>query len=47
MLRYTAELPVIMQAGRWATPVMVARYTPRLTARSSAAVQIANRRAQF
>jgi site-specific recombinase XerD len=47
MVRYGAELPAIMQAGRWATPVMVARYTRRLTARRSAAVQIANRRAQF
>jgi site-specific recombinase XerD len=47
MVRYGAELPAIMQAGRWATPVMVARYTRRLTARRSAAVQIADRRAQF
>lgn len=47
MVRYGAELPAIMQAGRWATPVMVARYTRRLTARRSAAVQIADRRPQF
>jgi len=47
MVRYGAELPAIMQAGRWATPVMVARYTRRLSARRSAAVQIADRRAQF
>jgi len=47
MVRYGAELPAIMQAGRWATPVMVARYTRRLTARRSAAVQIADRRTQF
>ena len=47
MVRYGAELPAIMQAGRWATPVMVARYTRRLTARRSAAVQIADKRAQF
>ena len=47
MVRFGAELPAIMQAGRWATPVMVARYTRRLTARRSAAVQIADRRAQF
>ena len=33
MVRYGAELPAIMQAGRCATPVMVARYTRRLTAR--------------
>ncbi len=42
MVRYAAELPATMQAGRWATPVMVARYTRRLTARRSAAVQIAD-----
>ena len=47
MVRYGAELPAIMQAGRWATPVMVARYTRRLTARRSAAVWIADRRTQF
>ena len=47
MVRFGAELPAIMQAGRWATPVMVARYTRRLTARRSAAAQIADRRTQF
>ncbi len=47
MVRYGDELPAIMQAGRWATPVMVARYTRRLTARRSAAVQIADKRTQF
>ena len=44
MIRYGAELRAIMQAGRWATPVMVARYTRRLIARRRAAVQIADRR---
>jgi integrase len=47
MIRYGAELPAVMQAGRWKTPEMVARYTRRLTARRSAAVQIADKRAQF
>jgi len=47
MVRYGAELPAIMQAGRWATPVMVGRYTKRLTARLSAAVKIAGDREQF
>jgi integrase len=47
MVRYGAELPAIMQAGRWKTPVMVARYTRRLTARQGAAMQIADKRAQF
>jgi hypothetical protein len=46
-IRFGAELPGVMQAGRWNTPVMVARYTQRLTARRSAAVQIADRRKQF
>jgi hypothetical protein len=36
IVRFGAELPAIMQAGRWATPVMVARYTRRLIARRSA-----------
>jgi integrase len=47
MVRYGAELPAIMQAGRWATPVMVARYTRRLSARRGAAAQIADKRAPF
>jgi integrase len=47
MVRFGAELPAIMQAGRWKTPVMVARYTQRLTARLSAAVKIAGDREQF
>jgi len=46
-IRYGAELPAVMQAGRWRTPEMVARYTRRLSARRSAAVQIADRRVQF
>ena len=47
LVRLGAELPAVMQAGRWSTPVMVARYTRRLTARRSASVQIADRRVQF
>jgi len=47
MVRYGDELPAIMQAGRWATPVMVARYTRRPMAHRSAAVQIVDRCAQF
>lgn len=46
-IRYGAELPAVMQAGRWRTPEMVARYTRRLSARRGAAVQIADRRVQF
>ena len=47
MIRFGAELPGVMQAGRWKTPVMVARYTQRLTIRHGAAAQIATKRAQF
>jgi integrase len=46
-IRYGAELPAVMQAGRWKTPEMVGRYTRRLSARRGAAVQIADRRVQF
>lgn len=47
MIRFGAELAAVMQAGRWKTPEMVARYSRRISARNGAAVQIANRRAQF
>jgi Phage integrase family len=44
MLRYGEQLPRIMQAGRWQTLIMVARYTAKQGARQSAAVRIAERR---
>jgi integrase len=47
MLRYGEQLPSIMQAGRWKTAEMVGRYTAKQGARQSAAVRIAERRAQF
>jgi Phage integrase family len=47
MIRFGAELPGVMQAGRWMTPVMVARYTQRLTVRHGAAAQIAEKRKKF
>jgi integrase len=47
MLRYGEQLPAIMQAGRWKTAEMVARYTAKQGARQSAAVRIAHRRVRF
>jgi integrase-like protein len=47
MIRYGMELPAVMQAGRWRTPEMVARYTGRLTAHHSAATQVLDRRVAF
>ena len=47
MIRYGIELPAVMQAGRWRSPEMVARYTSRLTARHSAAMQVRDRRVAF
>jgi hypothetical protein len=35
------ELAAIMQAGRWATPEMVGRYTERLVAKRGAAAKLA------
>jgi hypothetical protein len=45
--RRCEQLPAIMQAGRWQTSTMVARYTARQGARSSAAARIADRRVPF
>jgi hypothetical protein len=47
MLRYGEQLPAIMQAGRWKTSTMVAHYTAKQGARSSAAARIADRRVPF
>jgi integrase len=47
MLRYGEQLPAIMQAGRWQTATMVARYTAKQGARYSAAARIADRRVPF
>ena len=47
MLRYGEQLPAIMQAGRWKTATMVARYTAKQGARYSAAARIADRRVPF
>ena len=41
MARHGLELPSIMQAGRWKTATMVARYTARLDARRSGAAKLA------
>ena len=47
LVRYGADLAGIMQAARWRSPEMPARYSRRLTARRNAAAQIADRRTQF
>jgi integrase/recombinase XerD len=47
MLRYGEPLPGIMQAGRWKTSTMVARYTAKQGARTSAATRIADWRVAF
>jgi site-specific recombinase XerD len=47
LVRYGADLVGIMQAARWRSPEMPARYSRRLTARRNAAAQIADRRTQF
>jgi len=46
MLRYGEQLPAIMQAGRWQTSTMVARYTARQGAHSRAAARIAGCRSK-
>ena len=46
-IRLGAELPAVMQAGRWRTPEMVSRYTQRLGARHGAAALVAHKRVQF
>jgi integrase len=41
MVAHGLEIGEVMQAGGWKTPVMVARYTERLTARRGAAAKLA------
>jgi hypothetical protein len=47
MVRYGVDLTGAMQAGRWSTPTMVARYSARLVAKRGGMAQISERRAQF
>jgi integrase len=47
MIRYGVDLTGAMQAGRWSTPTMVARYSARLMAKRGGMAQIGERRAQF
>lgn len=47
MVRYGVDLTGAMQAGRWSTPAMVARYSARLVAKRGGMAQITERRAQF
>ena len=46
-IRFGAELPAVMQAGRWKSAEMVSRYTQRLGARHGAAMLVAHKRVQF
>jgi hypothetical protein len=45
MVRYGVDLVGAMQAGRWKTSAMVARYSARLLAKRGGMAQIADRRA--
>jgi hypothetical protein len=47
MVRYGVDLVGAMQAGRWKTSAMVARYSALLLAKSGGMAQIADRRVQF
>jgi hypothetical protein len=47
MVRYGVDLVGAMQAGRWKTSAMVARYSARLLAKRGGMAQIAGRRVQF
>jgi site-specific recombinase XerD len=47
MVRYGVDLAGAMQAGRWKTSAMVARYSARLMAKRGGMAQIADRRVQF
>jgi site-specific recombinase XerD len=47
MVRHGAELTGAMQAGRWRSPEMLARYCRRLTARRGAVAKVADLREPF
>jgi hypothetical protein len=47
LVRYGVDLVDAMQAGRWKTSAMVARYSVRLLAKRGGMAQIADRRVQF
>ena len=47
LVRYGVDLVGAMQAGRWKTSAMVARYSARLLAKRGGMAQIADRRVQF
>jgi site-specific recombinase XerD len=47
MVRYGVDLVGAMQAGRWKTSAMVARYSARLLAKRGGMAQIADRRVPF
>ncbi len=47
MIRYGADMAGAMQAGRWRTPEMLARYSRRLNAKRGAVAKVAGLREQF
>jgi hypothetical protein len=47
MIRYGADVAGAMQAGRWTSTTMVARYCDGLELKRGAVAQVAARREQF
>ncbi len=47
MIRYEADMAGAMQAGRWKSPDMLARYTRRVNVRRGAVAKVAGKREQF
>lgn len=47
MIRYEADMAGAMQAGRWKSPEMLARYTRRVNVRRGAVAKVAGKREQF
>ena len=47
MIRYEADMAGAMQAGRWKSPEMLARYTRRVNIRRGAVAKVAGKREQF
>jgi hypothetical protein len=45
LVAFGADLPAVMQAGRWQTPAMPARYAERLLATRNAVAQFHARQA--
>ena len=47
MIRYEADMAGAMQAGRWKSPEMLARYTRRVNVRRGAVAKVSGKREQF